>query len=392
MELKAPFILVVFMTLLNGGVLGLVHRGLLPSMRPSAKDWRMGSLLMAAGIVLLIVQTELQPGIVHPLSHACVFLALTLYWRSLRRLYGAADHLWLFAPALLGAAGIYWYSSVAPSFEGRALVSAAGWALLTLAAAWTLHRGARSDPSISRRVLAGIFWAIAIFSVARLFYFAFWPNPADAIRDPESWMSVLPTMATAVVPVIGTTAFLLLCFERMRRRWEEAASTDELTALANRRAINSTGAARFEAARAGGAGFAAAIADVDHFKNVNDQFGHDVGDLALKHIAGILEKNCRGANRAGRQGGEEFVVLFENANASDALNAAERLRQAVEANPLEKAGGPLSLTVSIGVAVMSVADQKFEDMLHRADQALYAAKAGGRNCVKLSENDTTHRV
>ena len=373
------------MTLLNGGVLGLVHRGLLPAMRPSAKDWRMGSLVMAAGIVLLVAQAELQQAIVQPVAQGCVFLALTLYWRSLRRLYGSVDRLWLFAPALLCIGGIHYFTSVIPSFEGRAMVSAVGWGVLTFAAAWTLHRGARSDPSISRKVLAGIFWVIALFSGVRLFYFMFWPNPADAIRDPENWMSVLPSMATAVVPVIGTTAFLLLCFERMRRRWEEAASTDELTALANRRAINNTGAARFEAARAGGVGFAAAIVDVDHFKNVNDRFGHDTGDLALKHIAGILEKNCRGANRAGRQGGEEFVALFENANESGALNAGERLRQAVEATPMEKAGGPLSLTVSIGVAVMSAADQKFEDLLHRADQALYAAKADGRNCVKMSD-------
>jgi diguanylate cyclase (GGDEF)-like protein len=106
--------------------------------------------------------------------------------------------------------------------------------------------------------------------------------------------------------------------------------------------------------------------------------------VALKHVAALLQSACRGAELPARQGGEEFVVLFEDLNAQSAQAAGERLRQAVAQSPFMAGDLVLPLTVSIGLAVLQEADANFDSMLRRADEALYAAKAAGRNRVELA--------
>ena len=129
------------------------------------------------------------------------------------------------------------------------------------------------------------------------------------------------------------------------------------------------------------------MVDIDHFKSVNDRFGHDVGDLALQHVAAVLAHNCRGPNMVGRQGGEEFVALLEAGTMDDARVAAERMRAAIEGFPLQLKDASLPpllpITVSIGIGQIAATDRNFDDVLRRADKALYVAKESGRNRVEL---------
>ena len=124
--------------------------------------------------------------------------------------------------------------------------------------------------------------------------------------------------------------------------------------------------------------------DIDHFKRINDEHGHEMGDVALKHVAGRLQSACRGAELPARQGGEEFVVLFDNLQLHDAPAAGERLRQAVAQAPFTAGDLVLPLTVSIGLAVLRADDTHFDSLLRRADEALYVAKATGRNRVEIA--------
>jgi diguanylate cyclase (GGDEF)-like protein len=175
-----------------------------------------------------------------------------------------------------------------------------------------------------------------------------------------------------------------MCSERIRHQWQRAAATDYLTELPNRRTITGSGEAGFQQARRLQTGFAVAVIDIDHFKRINDGYGHDAGDIALKHVARLLAEHCRGPHMVGRQGGEEFVAVLAVANAQEALTAAERLRHAVAAAPVHISGQPVHLTISIGVAVLSATDLSYDHLLRRADQAVYAAKAAGRNRVELA--------
>jgi len=132
------------------------------------------------------------------------------------------------------------------------------------------------------------------------------------------------------------------------------------------------------------------IIDLDHFKRINDERGHPVGDRVLRTMGEILGAGVRNTDGVGRWGGEEFVLVCPGASLSKAADLAEKLRHKImETNFIPEA--PLPITASFGVASASV-DQDFEDALRQADQALYLAKSKGRNCVVAANEDQMHKV
>lgn len=387
MDPRTVFIISTVMMLLNGGMLGLLHGGLTPALQPAAKDWRIGTLLLAAGTVLVAIQDLAPHGLVLPLGNGALMLGIALYWRALRRFDGRADTLWIFLPAGLAMLAVLWFTWVQPYFTARAMFSSvAGFATL-LGAAYDVSRSRNTQRGVSRLAMVGLLAVTAGFMLWRGVHFVVNTPTVGAALDPGNWFNALAPLCAAVLPVIGTTVFLVLCSERLRDEWERAATIDFLTNLPNRRTISSTGVTRFNAAQRSGVAFAAAVVDIDHFKTVNDRFGHDVGDLALQHVAAVLAQNCRGPHMVGRQGGEEFVALLEADSSNDAIVAAERMRAAIEELPLPLGGASLppslTMTVSIGIGQIASTDRSFEDVLRRADRALYVAKESGRNRVEL---------
>jgi len=173
--------------------------------------------------------------------------------------------------------------------------------------------------------------------------------------------------------------------ERLRGRLEESlemAVTDPLTGLHNRRYVASRLEHAVEAYAVSGELVSVILLDIDHFKRVNDTFGHQAGDDVLRGFAERLGKELRALDLAGRFGGEEFLILAMGAQAPQAMEAAERVRAAMARAPfvLRETGQAVSVTVSAGVAEAEPGDTA-ETLLRRADRALYEAKASGRNQV-----------
>ncbi|GEM44389.1 GGDEF domain-containing protein [Deinococcus cellulosilyticus] len=166
---------------------------------------------------------------------------------------------------------------------------------------------------------------------------------------------------------------------RDARSLAEQARTDELTGLLNRRAF-------FQASRKllsePHQMLGLLVLDIDHFKSVNDRFGHLVGDEVLRQTAQTLQSNLRSGDLLGRVGGEEFIVLLNCPSLFDILQTADRLRVAVQ--DTSNGSGTPTVTISIGV---SLVESHFEAALDRADQALYAAKSSGRNRVVFQEQE-----
>lgn len=168
--------------------------------------------------------------------------------------------------------------------------------------------------------------------------------------------------------------------ERLRAELAEEAVRDPLTGLHNRRHLDR--ALRADLASRPRAGtLAVLVVDVDHFKAVNDRFGHAAGDRVLTAVAGTLAAAVREGDTAARLGGEEFVLVLPGADAAAALERAEQVRRAVAALRHPPDGGSLRVTVSTGVAVCPADGATAGDLLEAADRALYAAKAGGRDRV-----------
>ncbi len=166
---------------------------------------------------------------------------------------------------------------------------------------------------------------------------------------------------------------------------DRASKVDALTGAATRRVLESRLEEAFARSREDGTSLALVLCDLDHFKRINDTFGHPTGDAALKAVAAVLLAPSRGDDLCARFGGEEFVLLFEETSGDTALEIAERLRSRVESLAVvSSTGAPVPLTLSAGVAaVPELALQSSADLLHLADQALYTAKHLGRNLCLL---------
>jgi len=163
---------------------------------------------------------------------------------------------------------------------------------------------------------------------------------------------------------------------------EELAQKDELTGLNNRRAFFEQGHRSFIQARRYNHPISVIMMDIDHFKNINDSYGHSVGDKVLKHISRDLEKAVREIDIPARIGGEEFAFILPETVFDDALLLAERLRTNIENTSVEHQDKTLNVTASFGISSCSACDQTLETMLSKADDALYIAKKKGRNQIK----------
>ncbi len=176
------------------------------------------------------------------------------------------------------------------------------------------------------------------------------------------------------------------------RRLEHVAHTDPLTSLPNRRAGMDALSKAWSAAERSGKPLAALVIDVDHFKSVNDRYGHAVGDQVLQEVARNIQDAARKDEFASRIGGEEFLLICHDTDTRSALLAAERLRKKINACQIHLPGLDIQTTVSIGVASRETSMTTPDEMVRQADHALYAAKASGRNRVCLHDQTTARAL
>ncbi len=171
--------------------------------------------------------------------------------------------------------------------------------------------------------------------------------------------------------------------ECLQAQLREQAIRDSLTGAFNRRYLVET--LQRELARSGRDGYAVSLLmiDIDHFKGINDTYGHMSGDQALQYLVNFLSERIRKSDVLCRYGGEEFVILLPTTTASDALHRAEIWRKELQSSPIEISGTAIPLTVSIGIAATDEPDISGDELLSRADRALYMAKQTGRNRTVL---------
>ncbi len=169
--------------------------------------------------------------------------------------------------------------------------------------------------------------------------------------------------------------------KRMESELQRLATTDPLTGIANRRHFMEQLAVELERVQRYGGPAALLMLDLDHFKHVNDSYGHATGDTVLRHCVTLTLQRLRRADIFGRLGGEEFGLLLPHTDLAGAREFAESLRQQLAATPCPGPGGPIEITVSIGIAPCAEDGRDADNILAQADRALYRAKAAGRNCV-----------
>lgn len=260
--------------------------------------------------------------------------------------------------------------------------------------------------------LTGMFWCLVILplffyllghksgGILAVLLFVF---SAIVLLQPK--LLALPTNHSTDTSYRFLLAYLVLCWisflvesvrfqtrqhlEEVRDSLRLQARTDELTGLANRRGFRQYLGEPEQRSDKSKGSFAVIIGDLDHFKQINDQYGHEVGDFVLKEIAKILKSLVREEDLIVRWGGEEFLLLLVATDLKGAQILAEKIRQKISSTHISTEAGKIAVSMSIGVDAQSVGGNLFAT-LGSADQAMYEAKRRGRNCVVTAEENDNH--
>ena len=243
---------------------------------------------------------------------------------------------------------------------------------------------AQKDPALDERQAPAL-QRRAEFTVGDRNWVAVMTPEAGRFSTGASWRAW--TVAGAGLLFTLLLAVYVESARRHARSIHEQAITDSLTGLHNRRYLWELLKREFARARRNRTTIAAVMIDIDHFKRINDNFGHEAGDLVIAELGALFKRSVRGSDVACRYGGEEFALVLPEISIENARRKAETLRQGVKSLALEQRGTPLGpISISLGVAVFPIHAEDAESLFRRADQALYEAKNAGRDRVVVAQS------
>ena len=335
----------------------------------------------AAALVYLRPNWETDFAII-AIGNAARIFAVGCLWQGVRVFEGRK-------PALgrLLALCLLWIGLCCiPDFVGNMLARIVGASalvgVLAVAAAYEIWRN-RQEALASRWPTFAAFVSFAVVMVIRIAIASWAPFPLGVGPVDSVWLAAFLWLVFGH-STCAAVFFLAMTLERREAQQRSFAMSDPLTGLMNRRAFADF-AARMDRRRVGARStMAVLVLDLDHFKAVNDRHGHEVGDRLLRAFAYVSEANVRPSDQLFRMGGEEFCFVLPDTSLREAVDVAERIRQAVAANPVDTPDGGAAATVSIGIAATQFAVD-VEVLLAAADAAVYEAKARGRNRVVVAE-------
>jgi len=352
---------------------------------------RLHLLLLAGGFAgfgaaILVQVLELPPqsafsSVVSATLYAAgaTLFALGVVWRSGRR--GIPPPL-LLLPVLL-VATLAWFSYVDEQLLIRIYVLNFGLGFIGIAGTWYARKLANG--SLAERALFWLQLTLALHFFPRTLLTA--GRIGASITDPQRFGGtdfwVLTLYAGAVLGVVIGIGVVLVTAADLMAGLQHERDTDALTGTLNRRGLEARAGELLEQPIYRPISLIAC--DIDHFKAINDQFGHHAGDLVLQRLGTLLRSNCRATDIVARIGGEEFVVVLPNTTADEGFELAERLRRLIAESATSI--GP-SMTCSFGVAALQLHDADIWAGLQRADRQLYAAKHAGRNRTAGEAADT----
>ncbi len=338
-----------------------------------------GPITLAAGFAAMTVGSTLAgygewkivPPAVWQLGSVIFGIAgYMLIWLGLKTLSDGrrVTRKTLMMTCLVAVIGIIIAFQVAENNALRAMLFNACAALAYLSAAWVLLIGWHKEPLLSRVALGVITGLSGLISL----------SVVKGLLSPSlASINIVNTFFLIIMLNFAIALFvMMLVAERSERKLLVLANTDPLTGVKNRRFFFQTMPAKPEPTDA------AMLLDIDHFKSINDRFGHAVGDSVLQEVAKRIGGSIRGGDVLARYGGEEFIIFLPSAGSERATMIGERIRNAVALNEVDCGGLRIAVTISIGVATGGETDCDLQALAEMADRALYRAKSEGRNCVR----------
>jgi diguanylate cyclase (GGDEF)-like protein len=351
--------------------------------------WGYAHLMRAASIALFGLYGEVSQAVSIDFANALLFLSFAVTWTGSRVFDGRKP-----LPLAIVGGSLAWLivahlPIIGAQFEIRFLLASGIITTYTWLTAYEFWRG-RAEPLISRWPAIFLLFAHGSLFLLRTPLAAMLPWRPVSEEFESVWLTVLSFEALLFTISI---AFILLAMAKERTEYSHrtAAMIDPLTGIANRRSFLND-ATELMTCRTGAASpTAVLLMDLDHFKSINDRFGHAVGDRVLQIFAESTRETIRAADLFGRLGGEEFAVVLRNVKPEDAVTLAEAIHRHFVEAALYVDGYAIGATVSIGVVVSQDATLDMPELLAQADQALYYAKERGRNRVEVATFELIHQ-
>ena len=354
---------------------------------PGLRLWMVSFLLGSVFSVSLLVRDWFPEVVAVVISQGSVSLAAYLCLMASRMYMGRRPFSHWYAVVGIGAlmvASVY-FTVVQPHLGMRFVFVGLGAGICFLLTARTMaDGGVRRVPA--RYLFALVAGLHGLFLLLRPALFKLAPVAPGGLPDAGlvTLVSQFVRLEAIVAVVLLGFGALMLANEFITSELRHLAEMDPLTNVFNRRAFLTLLDKAISAAQRTGTAVPVLVMDLDHFKNINDTWGHRAGDDVLRHFVMLAHRCLRKEDVMGRLGGEEFAIFLPNASAAGALAVAERLRALVEAQPVATGPQSIPLTVSVGVTLCAHGDAAGA-ALQRADEAMYLAKERGRNRVEVSE-------
>jgi diguanylate cyclase (GGDEF)-like protein len=342
-------------------------------------QWAAAVAVTPLGLVLLSLGREFAQPWFSLLGKAMIAAGYALFVGALLRAVGVRCtrrlRILVFLPALIVLLASAFYLAIDPTQPlrtGLLSLVLSGYSFAAVALALSdLRRGSR----FTLFMLSGGFALAGIVQLVR----GIWLSGDPALYATHALLERALLSIGVLAPLGSTVAFALTASNRLQAEFAHLAHRDELTGLPNRRAFVRQAQRLFTGARPHR--LAALVIDIDHFKQVNDRLGHPEGDRILVRVAGTLASCIDPGDLLARVGGEEFYCLLPGADLREAERLSETMRQKVEVTFAEEKRAEARVTISVGAAVYREFDEHLQMLLERADRALLAAKALGRNRV-----------
>ena len=346
---------------------------------PGVRYFALYNVLALLGSLAVALRGDILDALSITLGNMFVIAAYLALYESMSQLFGLRRRL-LVVPvslALAGAAAMVWWGSLRPDTPKRLLAYSLLLGSEQLFVGIALLCARRETRQVSW-MLSGILLVLAAANAVRFGAVALGGAPQDYLRSGPLLAAII--LLNTCLQCGLMLAYVWMTAALLRRDLEVRASTDPLTGLLNRRALDAAAALAVAAINEGKGVFAATVLDLDKYKELNDRLGHVAGDHALKAVSYCLKRELRTSDLIARTGGDEFVLLLPRTPGKEAARIAERLRDCLQQLDLGLSDPLAEITGSFGVAE-AMPGESWEDLLERCDGALYAAKRSGGNAV-----------
>lgn len=349
---------------------------------PGMRAMAVGMAINTAVYISFGLYGRIPPLVSVVLGNTCGALTITFMQLAIVQLRGQRIAMPLLAapPLLQVVLSVALIDAIGP----RLITANAVFAVQQSVLLWTLLRRGPAGEGRGHGILIATVSMLLVMFLLRSLSIALDLQPAQPLNA-GGLLNTMTFVATYLAVVMLAFGFVLAAMESTAEQNRRLAMEDVLTGLPNRRAMMDILQHRIGASRRSGRPLTVLALDIDHFKNVNDRYGHPAGDEVLRNFAATIKQRLRAQDIAGRVGGEEFLVILPDTDPAGGVALAEALREAVATTPLRADGHTVTLTVSIGVHGVTEIGADFDDtdLIRRADSALYRAKQSGRNRVEL---------